>query len=128
VVGGEGIMNLCSRRILATYYFSFLRRGPNDSLKKTPETGEASSRPHGEHQRHAKTGRAGDSRGHLKTQETTRCVVFKVGSLEKQRRWLNRIRTVKAGRLVAETPPWMVAQVLALERCLQVLRGWPHGL
>ena len=106
----KGIMKPVQPTNMATYYFSFLRRGPKWTPEKTPETEKLQAAHMSNINAMAKTGKlviagpfenAGDYAG---------VFVFKVGSLEEAKALAESDPAVKAGRLVAEVHPWMVAQ------------------
>jgi uncharacterized protein YciI len=93
-----------------TYYFSFLRRGPKWSAQRTPETETLQAAHMANINAMAKTGKlviagpfenAGDYAG---------VFVFKVGSLDEAKALAESDPAVKAGRLVADVHPWLVAQ------------------
>ena len=95
---------------MTTYYFAFLRRGPKWTATRSPDADKLQA----DHMAHinamAKTGKlviagpfenAGDYAG---------VFVFKVSSIDEARAMAEADPTVKAGRLVIELHPWMVAQ------------------
>src|SRR5262245_50651057 len=95
---------------MATYYFTFLKRGPKWTAEKTPETAKIQADHMANINAMAKTGKlviagpfenAGDYAG---------VFVFKVGTLNEAKALAESDPAVKAGRLVTEVHPWFVAE------------------
>jgi uncharacterized protein YciI len=95
---------------MRTYYFTFLRRGPKWTAEKTPETAKIQEGHMANINAMAKTGKlviagpfenAGDYAG---------VFVFKVDSIGEAKSLSEADPAVKAGRLVVDVHPWMIAE------------------
>ena len=106
----KGIMKPVQPTNMVTYYFSFLRRGPKWTPEKTPETEKLQAAHMANINAMAKTGKLVIAGPFENGGDYAGVFVFKVGSLEEAKALAESDPTVKAGRLVAETHPWMVAQ------------------
>jgi uncharacterized protein YciI len=94
----------------ATYYFSFLRRGPKWTGERTPETDKLQAAHMANITAMAKTGKLVIAGPFENGGDYAGVFVFKVGSLEEAKTLAESDPTVVAGRLVAEVHPWLVAQ------------------
>ena len=97
-----------------TYYFAFLKRGPNWTAADTPEK-QALQNAHMAHiQSMAATGKlviAGPLTGvaaYPTSAPYAGVFVFKVGTFEEAKSLAEADPTVKAGRLIAEVHPWWI--------------------
>jgi uncharacterized protein YciI len=106
----KGIMKPVQPTKMATYYFSFLRRGPKWTPEKTPETEKLQAAHMANINAMAKTGKLVIAGPFENGGDYAGVFVFKVGSLDEAKALAESDPTVKAGRLVAEVHPWMVAQ------------------
>ena len=93
-----------------TYYFAFLRRGPKWTAERTPETDKLQAAHMANINAMAKTGKLVIAGPFENGGDYAGVFVFKVASLEEAKALAESDPTVKAGRLVAETHPWLVAQ------------------
>jgi uncharacterized protein YciI len=93
-----------------TYYFSFLRRGPKWTGEKTPETEKLQAAHMANINAMAKTGKLVIAGPFENGGDYAGVFVFKVGSLDEAKSLAESDPTVKAGRLVAEVHPWLVAE------------------
>src|SRR5689334_10068523 len=93
-----------------TYYFTFLKHGPKWTAEKTPATEQLQSEHMANINALAKTGKlvlagpfedAGDYAG---------VFMFKVATLDEAKALAESDPAVKAGRLIAETHPWLIGQ------------------
>lgn len=94
----------------ATYYFSFLKRGPKWTGERTPETDKLQAAHMANITAMAKTGKLVIAGPFENGGDYAGVFVFKVGSLQEAKALAESDPTVVAGRLVAEVHPWIVAQ------------------
>ena len=107
----KGIMKPPAQPLkMATYYFTFLRRGPKWTAEKTPETEKLQADHMANINAMAKTGKLVIAGPFEKAGDYAGVFVFKVGSLDEARALAESDPAVKAGRLVAEVHPWLVGQ------------------
>jgi uncharacterized protein len=93
-----------------TYYFSFLRRGPNWTAQRTPETEKLQAAHMANINAMAKTGKLVIAGPFENAGEYAGVFVFKVATLDEAKALAESDPAVKAGRLVADVHPWLVAQ------------------
>jgi uncharacterized protein YciI len=93
-----------------TYYFSFLRRGPKWTPERTPETEKLQAAHMANINAMAKTGKLVIAGPFENGGDYAGVFVFKVGSLDEAKTLAESDPAVKAGRLVADVHPWLVAQ------------------
>lgn len=95
---------------LATYYFTFLRRGPKWTAEKTPETEKLQAAHMANINAMAKTGKLVIAGPFEKAGEYAGVFVVKVASLEEARALAESDPAVKAGRLTVDVHPWRVGE------------------
>ena len=106
----KGIMKPVQPTKMATYYFSFLRRGQKWTAEKTPETEKLQAAHMANINAMAKTGKLVIAGPFENGGDYAGVFVFKVGSLDEAKALAESDPAVKAGRLVAEVHPWIVAE------------------
>jgi len=106
----KGIMKPAPLTKMATYYFSFLRRGPKWTPEKTPETEKLQAAHMANINAMAKTGKLVIAGPFENGGDYAGVFVFKVGSLDEAKALAESDPAIKAGRLVADVHPWLVAE------------------
>lgn len=94
----------------ATYYFTFLRRGPKWTAEKTSDTEKLQAAHMANINAMAKTGKLVIAGPFENGGDYAGVFVFKVGSIEEAKVLAESDPAIKAGRLVADVHPWLVAQ------------------
>lgn len=95
---------------MTTYYFAFLRRGPKWTPEKTPETAKIQADHMANINAMAKTGKLVIAGPFENAGEYAGVFVFKVGSLEEAKSLSESDPAVRAGRLIIDVHPWLLAQ------------------
>jgi uncharacterized protein YciI len=93
-----------------TYYFTFLRRGPNWTAQRTPETEKLQAAHMANINAMAKTGKLVIAGPFENAGEFAGVFVFKVATLDEAKALAESDPAVKAGRLKVDTHPWLVAE------------------
>lgn len=93
-----------------TYYFTFLRRGPKWTAERTPETDRLQAAHMANINAMAKTRKLVIAGPFENGGDYAGVFVFKVGSLEEAKALAESDPAIKAGRLVSDVHPWLVAQ------------------
>ena len=107
----KGIMKPPTQPIKeTTYYFCFLRRGPKWTAERTPETGNLQAAHMANINAMAKTGKLVIAGPFENGGDYAGVFVFKVGSLDEAKALAESDPAIKAGRLVADVHPWLVAE------------------
>ena len=92
------------------YYLTFLRRGPNWTPEKTPETEKLQAEHMANINAMAKTGKLVIAGPFENAGEYAGIFVFKVGTLDEAKQLAQSDPAVKAGRLVADVHPWLLGE------------------
>jgi len=95
---------------MTTYYFAFLRRGPNWTPEKTPATEKLQADHMANINAMAKTGKLVIAGPFENGGSYAGVFVFKVDSLEEAKSLAEGDPTIKAGRLITDVHPWMIPQ------------------
>jgi uncharacterized protein YciI len=107
----KGIMKPPAQPLkMATYYFTFLRRGPKWTGEKTPETEKIQAAHMANINAMAKTGKLVIAGPFEKAGDYAGVFVFNVSSLDEAKALAESDPAVRAGRLVVDVHPWLVAQ------------------
>jgi uncharacterized protein YciI len=95
---------------MATYYFGFLKHGLKWTVEKTTETEKLQAAHMANINEMAKTGKLVIAGPFENGGDYAGVYVFKVGSLDEAKTLADSDPAIKAGRLVAEVHPWIVAE------------------
>jgi uncharacterized protein YciI len=95
---------------MTTYYFAFLRRGPNWTPEKTPATEKLQADHMANINAMAKTGKLVIAGPFENGGSYAGVFVFKVDSLEEAKTLADGDPTIKAGRLITDVHPWLIPQ------------------
>jgi uncharacterized protein YciI len=106
----KGIMKPAPPSKMATYYFGFLKHGPKWTAEKTPETEKLQAAHMANINAMAKTGKLVIAGPFENGGDYAGVYIFKVGSIDEAKTLAESDPAIKAGRLVAEVHPWMVAE------------------
>jgi uncharacterized protein len=106
----KGIMKPVAPAKMATYYFTFLKRGAKWTAEKTPETEKLQAAHMANINAMAKTGKLVIAGPFENGGDYSGVFVFKAGSLEEAKALAESDPAVKAGRLVADVHPWLVPE------------------
>ena len=106
----KGIMKPVPPSKMATYYFGFLKHGPKWTAERTPETDKLQAAHIANINAMAKTGKLVIAGPFENGGDYAGVYVFKVGSLDEAKALAESDPAIRAGRLVADVHPWIVAE------------------